>query len=167
MVGTSRTRTVVTALGGTALIVAYAVVAAVQILVWNPLAAIPGQDLAQIRSAAEAAGEHLAVMPVLIFLGIGPAIAAVVVVLAARGVFTDARTVAVFLLGVVAAGAPAYFMASFGPGMALADAFLISGGDHAAGSAVLYVASALAIAAMPVAALAGRSRPRAMPAQPS
>ena len=39
------------------------------------------------------------------------------------------RTATPYLM-VLTLGSPAYFFARFGPGMALADAYLINGGDH-------------------------------------
>ena len=50
-------------------------------------------------------------------------------------------------LVLLALGAPAYFWANFGPGMALADTFFVSGGDHSPWSAPLYVTSGLAVLA--------------------
>ncbi|WP_231915991.1 hypothetical protein [Microbacterium karelineae] len=155
-----RTPRIVVAICGAALIAAYSVTAGLQILLWNPLAAVPGRTLPQIRAAMEAAGEHLATVPVLIFLSIGPALAIAVLVLAATGLLPDAPTVAIMMLGILVAGAPTYFVASFGPGMALADAFLISGGDHAGWAGLLYAVSAAALVAMPLIGLVGYLRSR-------
>ncbi|MGW9550448.1 hypothetical protein ACWG8W_05285 [Citricoccus zhacaiensis] len=127
-------------------VVAYATVAALQILVWNPLAAVPGMTLGQIRHAMEEANEALHIAPVVIVLGLGVLLTAVLVTWMVRA---SGAAVHVVLLGLalVACGAPAYFVASFNAGMSLADAFAISGADVAPWGGVLLQISLVAFVA--------------------
>lgn len=154
--GTPRAHAI--ALVGTTLVVLYAAFAALQILVLNPLAAVPGRSLAEIQADMAAAGEPTGAVPAFIVLGIGVALAlAFLVVVFWRG---EARPGAA-LLGyalLLACGAPAYFFASFGAGMSLADTYGISGGDHAPWAKVLYVVSAAALVVGAVSAARGTRR---------
>lgn len=136
------------ALIGTGAVVAYALLAAVQILVWNPQAAVPGVGLDQIYADVAATGESMAAGMVIAFLAVGPLLAIALLVGAWRRPEGRARVVGVPFLVLLALGAPAYFWANFGPGMALADTFFVSGGDHSAWSAPLYVTSGLAVLAL-------------------
>ena len=133
------------AFAGTLLVTAYAVFATVQILVLNPLATVPGTDLGQIHAGLTAAGESSSWPPVAIVLGLGVALALLVLVLVARRRDGSVTAVVCAYLCLLAFGAPAYFVASFGPGMALADAYLTSGGDHSRWSLALYATSGLAL----------------------
>ena len=63
------------ALIGTGAVVAYALLAAVQILVWNPQAAVPGVGLDQIYADVAATGESMAAGMVIAFLAVGPLLA--------------------------------------------------------------------------------------------
>ena len=56
---------------GLVAVVAYAAVAAVQILVWNPLAAVPGATLAEISGTLDATGETFDAPMVLGILAVG------------------------------------------------------------------------------------------------
>lgn len=71
------------------------------------------------------------------------AVGGVLAVLCLRG-RTGPLFTAMMYLAMLFFGAPAYFVASFGPGMALADTFGVSGGDHALGARPLYAVSLLA-----------------------
>ncbi len=51
-------------------------------------------------------------------------------------------------LGLLVAGMPGYFVASFGPGMGLADTYGIRGGDFAVGGAALCAVSLLSLVAL-------------------
>ncbi|MFT3876207.1 MAG: hypothetical protein QM708_07290 [Propioniciclava sp.] len=147
-------------LAGTALVVLYAAFAAVQILVLNPLAAVPGQSLDQIHAGLAAQGETLAPPLVLITLGIGVALALAVLVRSWRHHDTDPWSAILSYSALLTLGAPAYFVASFGPGMALADAYGISGADYSPWAAPLYVISLITLVSTVVAmnVLAGKRR---------
>lgn len=146
---------------GVLAVAAYAALAAVQILVLNPLAAAPGDlSLDEVRAAISNAGESLMPTTVLGILGAGVCLAvgtAVVCLLTRAHPIVPAMTFLALLMG----GAPAYFVASFGPGMGLADTFGISGADASPWALPLYAVSALsAIGVLVGAALtAGRRGP--------
>ena len=134
---------VAVALVGTSLVLAYATLAVVQILVLNPLAAAPGRTLSQVHRDLEAADQSLS--PVFA-VGI-PALG--VVLALALGVFgmrsrTSVFTLALGYLALLIAGTPAYFVASFGAGMSLADTYFIGGADHSPWSWPLHATSAAA-----------------------
>lgn len=131
---------------GFVLVVAYATTAALQILVWNPLAAAPGETLEEIYGFLAASGEQFSVPMVLGYLAIGPLFALAPLILSWwHG--AGARGVAAAYCGLLAAGALGYFMAAFGPGMSLADAYGISGGDHTPVGLILGVVSLVALVA--------------------
>ena len=119
-----------------------------------PAGAVPGESLGQIYADVEAAGESMGVGFVVFFLALGPAIGVALLTRARRA---SRSVVAGWFLALVAFGAPAYFWASFGPGMALADAYLARGGDHSGWGRVLYALSGLAVVAL-LAVAAGRMK---------
>lgn len=139
--------TVLVSILGAVAVTLYAAWAAVQILVLNPLAAVPGSSLAEINGAMVASGEAVNLMAPLVVLGIGPALA-----IAAAWVCVANRVPPIVAvsgpLALLILGTPGYFVASFGPGMALADTFLISGGNHSLWYLPLYAVSALAFVAV-------------------
>ncbi len=141
----------------------YAAWALVQILVLNPLAAVPGAPLAQIYSDVEAAGQSMDVWLVVTFMAVGPlAMLALLVVAAARPM--QWRIPAIAGLSVLTVGPLAYWWASVAPGMGLADTYFISGGDHSPWAWPLVVASAAALIALiawGVSAVLGARRPGA------
>ncbi|MBP2216556.1 hypothetical protein [Arthrobacter sp. CAN_C5] len=125
--------------------VAYALIGAFQILVWNPMAAVPGMSLQEIKSAMSSANEPLVEAPVYVWALAGPIIALAV------GAFSIVRfpdlpwTITRLFLILIVLGTPTYFFASFNPGMSIADAFATSGGDHAPWSRILYAMSLLSL----------------------
>lgn len=154
--------TVLIAVVGALVVTAYAVWGAVHILVVNPLAAVPGSSLDQIYTAIADAGQMFSMAWVLGILGLGAvlAIAAACVCIATKGPPIVAASGPLVLLVL---GAPAYFLASFGPGMALADTFLISGRGYSPGHLPLYAISALAAVAVIVLAVGAAIRSRSEP----
>ncbi|TFD71608.1 hypothetical protein [Cryobacterium sp. Hb1] len=138
-------RAVLSAAVGFTVVAAYAVAGALQILVWNPLAAVPGATLGQIRTNMTLANEPLNANGVVIWAVIGLMLAAVVLVVTiVRHVSAVGPVVAAYLVLLVFA-APGHFFVAFGPGMSIADTFMISGGDHAPWGVVLYLISAAAL----------------------
>ncbi|WP_354191231.1 hypothetical protein [Arthrobacter sp. UYCu712] len=135
------------ALGGFLLVVGYAVAGALQVLVWNPLAAVPGATLSEIHAVMDRANESLSGPTVLIWAAVGSLLGAAVLIAALRHALSWNTTAALNLL-LLALGAPALWMASFPAGMGLADAFAISGGDYAPWGKVLYAVSAISLAAL-------------------
>ena len=156
-----RCATVTVTIVGALAVIAYAVWGALHILVVNPLAAVPDSTLGGIYAAMEAAGESFSIGAVIGILAIGPAlaIAAAVVCIANR---VPSIVAASGPLALLVLGAPGYFIASFAPGMALADSFMISGGSHSPGDQPLYAVSA--VTAIGVIALAIAAAVRARPA---
>lgn len=132
---------------GVASVALYAALAAVQILALNPLAAVPGRTLSEIRGDMSDAGETMNVGMVLGILLVGVGIALVVAAIVIR-IAAPARFAALLFLIVLALGTPAYFMASFGPGMSLADTYGIGGADHSPWALPLYAVSLLAFGAV-------------------
>lgn len=139
-----RRQTVWVALAGVAAVTLYAAFAAVQILVLNPLAAAPGLTLDEIHARMSDEGESLGPSMVLGILGAGVVLAIGVAVVA---ILQKSRPLvtALCFLAVLTGGTPAYFVASFGPGMALADTFMISGADASHWALVLHLTSALSL----------------------
>lgn len=133
---------------GLVVVVGYAVVGALQILVWNPLAAVPGATLGEIHAQLEQANETMAAPLVLAWAIIGTALAAAVLVAALKGSITRARGVIVLDVLVLVLAAPSHWFASFPAGMGIADAYVTSGGDHAPWGMVLYAVSAAASVAL-------------------
>lgn len=147
---------------GVLAVAAYAALAAVQILVLNPLAAAPGLTLDEIRSEMSSAGEDLGQGTVFFILGIGVALAVAVAIVSMVGRADPAVTAMVFL-ALLMLGALGYFAASFGAGMGLADTFGIGGADYSPWARPLYAVSALAAAAIVIVAVVtvARRRPQA------
>ncbi|QMU96455.1 hypothetical protein FVO59_03950 [Microbacterium esteraromaticum] len=150
--GTMTARTVLTprvAAAGLVVVTAYAALAALQIFVLNPLAAVPGASLSAVYAEMDAVGETMPVAMPAVVLGIGVVAAVVVAVLSIRSRLEPAHSALLFLLLLVF-GTPGYFVASFGPGMNLADTFMISGADYSRWSLVLYAVSMAAVVAVVV-----------------
>lgn len=141
---TSRRPAITVSVIGVLAVVLYATLGAVQILVLNPLAAVPGKSIAEIRAGMSEAGEVIDTGMVLGIFGLGVLIALGVAALAIKDA-APARLTVLLYCAVLVMGAPAYFIASFGPGMSLADAYGISGGDYSPWARPLYVASLFAL----------------------
>ena len=151
-----RAATVWIAAGGTALVIAYAGLVALQILVLNPLAAAPGKSLTEIEADMAAMNESLGAGFVLGILGFGVLLALFLLVLLAMSRDATPIAAAYSYLAMIMLGAPVYWVASFGAGMGLADTYGISGGDHSGWALVLYLTSLAALVAI-VGLLAVRS----------
>ncbi len=128
---------------GSLLVLAYVALGALQVLVLNPLAAVPDRTLPEIYRDAAAANEPFAVGWVVAFAVIGAALSLGNLLLALRRQATW-RGSAVCGLLILMLGAPAYFWASFSIGMSIADGFGTSGGDHSGWSGALFVVSGCA-----------------------
>lgn len=127
------------------------VVAVLHLLVWNPMAKVPGLGLAEIYAELAARGEHPSLgmgfvlawaamwLPlVLLFLAVA--------VVGPRGPLRnlDERRVARSALTGLALLGFGVFVAGFNLGMSLADAFMISGGDAALSGALLTAGATVA-----------------------
>lgn len=136
-----------TALAGVVAACAYAAVALLQILVWNPEAAVPGLTADEIWRQVGQAQQGPPNAFVVGVIALGPLFAIVLFVLF---VVTEAgiwSTVAAYL-ALLVMGGPGYFVASFGPGMGLADTYDISGGDASGAGLILASVSVLALIAL-------------------
>lgn len=137
----------------------YAVAGVLQTLVWNPLAAVPGATLDEIHTGLSQANESMYPPVVLTWAAIGTALAAGVLLATARRSSRRTSTVLMLYLALLVLAAPSHWYASFSAGMALADAFGISGGDHAPWGKLLYVVSAAAFLALAAVFLIQKRRP--------
>lgn len=132
-------------LGGVLIISTYALIGALQIIVWNPMAAVPGMSLQEIKTAMSAVNEPLVEAPVYAWALAGPVLALTI------GIFSIVRfpdlpwTITRYFLLILMLGMPTYYFVSFSPGMSLADAFSTTGGDHSPWSRILYGMSLLAL----------------------
>jgi hypothetical protein len=143
-------RTVRAGLLGLALVVGYAVVGALQILVWNPLAAVPGATLGEIHAHLEQTNETLAAPLVLAWAVVGTALAGAVLLAAMKRSISRVRGVVVLDLLILVLAAPSHWFASFPAGMGIADAYGTTGGDHTPWGVVLYAVSAAALVGLVV-----------------
>jgi len=153
-----RTRIVV-AVVGVLVVALYAALLAVDALVLDPLAAVPGASLAEIHGRLDAQGFHVQtdIVVVIALASVGVVLAAGLSVLL---LVTRAPThvIAAVLLAVVVLGGPASFWGGFALGMDVADGFGTDGGDHTIWAGVLYVTSLVALIAIPVVLVAGERR---------
>ncbi|WP_344882202.1 hypothetical protein [Zhihengliuella alba] len=149
---------------GLLVVTAYAVVGALQTLVWNPSAAVPGAGLGEIYAGVERADESMNA-PLVVAWAVLVWIAAAAVLWGARRPDSGVRRAVILDLLLIALAGPAHWVASFGAGMAVADTFGTSGGDHAPWAAVLYGISAAALVAFAVVRLG--QRPGAAGASPA
>jgi len=152
------TRNVVVGLGVLA-VTAYAALLAVQELVLDPLAALPGTPLATIYAHLDGQGFDVRsdVVGVLVIAAIGVVLAVVVAVVTLwRRV--EGHFVAAWFLGILAAGAVPAFAAGFQLGMDVADGYGVGGQDHTVWAGVLYVTSLVALVAIPFVIVLGERR---------
>ncbi|WP_420368965.1 hypothetical protein [Curtobacterium sp. L1-20] len=140
---------IVVAVVGVVVVAAYAALLAVNALVLDPLAAVPGQSLEQIYARVDVGNDvtqDVIGVVVVASIGVVLALTAAVVGLAAR---LPASVIAVLHLGVLAAGAVATFQSGFWLGMDVADSWPTDGGAHTIWAGVLYVTSLAALVAIP------------------
>lgn len=136
-------------LAGISAVVLYAVLGVLNILVWNPLAALPGMELREIYAEVEAASETTGFGVVAAYgvIGIVLGLAAAVTFWVRRRDMTNVAVLAVYLT-LLCLGGFGYFWASFPLGMGLADTFYISGGNKTRIGFLLMGVSALAFLAL-------------------
>ena len=134
---------------GAVAVLAYAVFAAVQIQVLNPLATMPGYTLQEIHTAVAQrdSADTMGLGLMGVTLAIGPLIALIVAGLGVLGRLS-AGTVLMVMLGLLSFGSPGYFIASFPAGMTLADTFMVDGADHAPWARILHALSILSTLAL-------------------
>lgn len=127
----------------------YAALMATQALVFDPLAAVPGQTLAQIHARLMESGMDVTgdIMSVIISAAVGVALA---VAAAVVGVWRrmPPLVMTVVFLAILALGAVATFGTGFALGMDIADTYFVSGGAHTIWAGVLYLTSLSAFLAI-------------------
>ncbi len=141
---------IVVAVVGVVVVAAYAALLAVNALVLDPLAAVPGRSLAQIYARVDAwqrsstqrrrgarRGEHRGGLAVSRRPG------------SHRGCRLPATVIAVLHLGVLAAGGLATFQSGFFLGMDVAGLVMTDGAAHTIWAGVLYLTSLAALVAIP------------------
>ena len=144
------------ALVGAVVVLAVVVLGAVDTLVWNPLAKVPGLPLPGIYERMVSVdgfplGYNVAVVLVWAVFWAGLALGVLALALSRRASWFTVRRIAIVML-VLAGGAIFFrFFAGFGFGMSIADTFGTSGGDGSAVSAVLTLLGQLSLAAALVA----------------
>ncbi|WP_069386496.1 hypothetical protein [Cellulosimicrobium cellulans] len=149
---------------GLVAVLGYALVGALQTLVWNPLAAVPGATLGEIHAELAQADESLSAPLVLGWALVGTLLAAAVLRAAWQGSVVRVLEVVVLDLLILVAAVPSHWFASFPAGMGIADAFGTTGAQHAPWGMVLYAVSAVALLVL-VAGLLVRGR--AVPVPPT
>jgi hypothetical protein len=136
---------IVVALVGTVLVVAYAIVGSLQVLVWNPLAAVPGLTLSEIHAELDRVGQSFSATPVILWAVLGVSAATLLALSALRPNGLALSHIAFAYSLLLVGGAPSLFFVAFLPGMQLADGFGITGGDHSLWARPLYSTSFLAM----------------------
>ena len=114
----------------------------------NPLAAVPGTTLGQIRADMARANESLSADCVLTWGAIGILLAVVVLLVAIVRQTSQVGPVVATDLALLVFAAPGHLVVAFEPGMSIADTFMVSGGDHAPWGVALYLVSAAALVAL-------------------
>jgi len=157
-----RRRARAAALLGTLAVLASAAGGVLHLLVWEPVAAVPGLSLAEVHEGLDRAGEPATATAAVVWAAVGVAIAAALLVTAWRSSTVRVPEVVIEFALVLVGAAPSFFVASFGYSLAVADTFGVSGGDHAGSASVLYAVSlAAAVVALGTAVGATVARRRA------
>jgi len=127
----------------------YSALLAVQALVLDPLAAVPGLSLDEIYADLREAGANLTLDTVLVTIiaAIGPLLAIVAAVIGLWKRLPPLTMLAFFLV-ILALGGGATFYSGFAVGMDVADTYMTTGGDHSGWDGVLYIISLGALIAL-------------------
>jgi len=129
------------------------------ILIWNPLAKLPGMTLDEIYAGMAAAGEGTGAVLIIAWTTcwtLGAVALPVIVALPVADARLSARGIAA--AGFILIGATVFgqWFAGFGMGMGIADAFMTTGGDTALTGPMLALVGQAALVASLVAALPPR-----------
>lgn len=140
------------AVAGVVLLSAILAIGAMDVLVWNPQAKVPGLTIEQIYARMEAfdtfepQSSYIAVaLWAAIWLGL--AIAVGVIASRVKSAWLTPRRLAILFLGMGGSAMVFKFFAGFGIGMTIADTFGLSGGDVSLVSAGYFALGPMAIAA--------------------
>lgn len=158
---TSRPAGIAAVLGMLA-VTAYALFAALQIQVLNPLATVPDSTLREIHAAVGRTADTMGWGLMIALLLPGPMIAGAAALAGIRRRLS-AATFTLIMLVLLAGGSPVYLLASFPAGMTLADTFGVGGADHAPWAMILHAISLLALVALAIIGLLRIARGAAVP----
>jgi len=160
-------RSVQAGLLGLAGVALYAIVGVLQVLVWNPMAAVPGETLGDIRAQLAQANAPLTGAAVVTWAIVGMLVSVVVLIFATTRASVTTELVVAATLVLLVFAAPGHIFVAFGPGISIADTFGVSGADHAPWGGVLYLVSGFALAGLIVLIIrAARSRAATPGTQP-
>ena len=160
-------RSVQAGLLGLAGVALYATVGVLQVLVWNPMAAVPGETLGDIRAQLAQANAPLTGAAVVTWAIVGMLVSVVVLIFATTRASVTTELVVAATLVLLVFVAPGHIFVAFGPGISIADTFGVSGADHAPWGGVLYLVSGFALAGLIVLIIrAARSRAATPGTQP-
>lgn len=144
-----REATVTIAVVGTCVAFTYAAAAWMQIMLWNPQAAVPGVPVDEIWAAVASQQGMNEYVNTTVNLAVMPLAAVVMLYLACTKQWSSRpRATATQYLVLIALGALAYFVASFSPGMNLADTYGVGGEDYAPWGQVLLGVSGFGVAGL-------------------
>ncbi|WP_114588251.1 hypothetical protein [Microbacterium arborescens] len=140
------------AIAGLVSVTAVLVLGALDLLVWNPLAKVPGYELDAIYAAMIAADGFdpaFAAGAVAVWVGVWLVAAAGVAVgaLTRGGAWLTPRRLGILYLSIIGAALFLRLFAGFSIGMSIADTFATSGGDVSALSQVFHLIGPLSFAA--------------------
>lgn len=136
---------------GVVVVAVYAGLMALQALVLDPLAAVPGKSLDAIHGHLERGGFDVAgdIRSVVVTAAVGVLLAVAVAVLGIVQRF-EPVVIAVLFLALLVVGAPVTFGTGFALGMDVADGFGTGGASHTIWAGVLYGTSLAALVAIPL-----------------
>ncbi|MFB8894118.1 hypothetical protein [Microbacterium plantarum] len=148
----SLTRRRPVAIAGLVSITVLLVLGVLDLLVWNPLAKVPGYELSAIYAemvAADGFDPALAAQSVAVWGGVWlvAAVGVTVVALTRRGAWLTPRRLGILYLSIIGAALFLRLFAGFSIGMSIADTFGTSGGDVSALSQVFHLIGPLSFAA--------------------
>ncbi|WP_143738885.1 hypothetical protein [Microbacterium sp. Yaish 1] len=140
------------AIAGLVSVTALLALGVLDLLVWNPLAKVPGYELSAIYAemiAADGFDPALAAQSVAVWGGVWlvAAVGVTVVALTRGGAWLTPRRLGILYLSIIGAALFLRLFAGFSIGMSIADTFGTSGGDVSALSQVFHLVGPLSFAA--------------------
>jgi len=158
-------RRLLVGLAGIGAVSAYASLMAVQALVFDPLAAVPGSTLAQIHGELRNAGNDVTrdITSILVAAAIGFSLAIATAALGLRRRLSPLVMIEIFL-AILTLGGVVAWGSGFALGMDIADTYMTTGGDHTGWAGVLYVTSLVSLITLAVVAVRAALRSRSMQA---
>jgi len=154
-------RRLLVGLAGIGAVSAYASLMAVQALVFDPLAAVPGSTLDQIHGELRNAGNDVTrdIISILVAAAIGFSLAIATAALGLRRRLSPLVMIEIFL-AILTLGGVVAWGSGFALGMDIADTYMTTGGDHTGWAGVLYVTSLVSLITLAVVAVRAALRSR-------